>query len=79
MTRVALKKRLHQVIDSINDDDFLAAVYNLLNTRNSEVSHELSAQQWKEIDRRVQLHKEGKSKSSSVDDTIKYVRSFLKK
>lgn len=79
MTATALKKELHKAIDTISDSKFLEAVYTIINEKTREEEYGLTADQWKEIDHRVKLHKTGKSKSYTVDETMKYLKSRLKK
>ncbi len=79
MTTLTLRKELHKAIDSIEDSKFLEAVYTIINEKTQEEEYGLSSDQWKEIDYRVTLHNAGKSKSYTVEETMKHVKSRLKK
>ena len=79
MTATALKKELIKAIDNINDAGFLQAVYTIVNEKSHEHGHDLSAEQWTEIERRRKAYKSGKSKTYSWDETKKMMRSSLKK
>ena len=79
MTTPTLRKELHKAIDTIADSKFLEAVYTIINEKTQEEEYSLSPEQWKEIDHRVKLHNTGKSKSYTVEQTMKYVKGRLKK
>lgn len=79
MKTLAIKKKLHHVIDIIEDKDFLKAIYVLLNEKSKEYDYELSDSEKKELDHLSSLHKLGKSKSYSMDEVRKYAHSKLKK
>ena len=79
MTTTTLKKHLHKAIDIIKDEDFLQAVYTIVNEKTHEYEPRLSPEQWAEIDHRVKLHKAGKSKSYSLEEVAKYAKGKLKK
>ncbi len=79
MTTKSLKKELHHAIDVIEDSLFLKAIYTLLNEKSKEYDFDLSENQKEELDRRVKAHKEGKSKSYSINEVKKYALSKLKK
>lgn len=79
MKTLAIKKKLHHVIDIIEDKDFLKAIYVLLNEKSKEYDYELSDSEKKELDDLSSLHKLGKSKSYSMVEVRKYAHSKLKK
>ena len=79
MTTKSLKKELHNAIDVIDDSSFLKAIYTLLNEKSKEYDFDLSEKQKEELNRRVKAHKEGKSKSYSINEVKKYSFSKLKK
>lgn len=79
MTTKTLKQNLHKAIDTIKDESFLQAVLTIVNEKTHEYEYDLSPEQWAEIDHRVKLHKAGKSKSYTIDEVSKYVKSRLKK
>ena len=78
MTATALKKEMHKAIDSIEDADFLQAIYILLNTKRTDY-YELTEAQWKEIERRQKLYKSGKLKTYSWEETKKMLSAAVKK
>jgi hypothetical protein len=78
MTTTALKKELIKAIGNIDDNSFLEAVYTIVNEKNLEQRYELSPEQWKEIERRQKVHKAGKSKSYSLEETKKMMRESFK-
>ena len=79
MTTTVLKKEMHQAIDVIEDAGFLKAVHTILNEKKDEYDHDLSPDQWEEIDRRIKLHKAGKSKNYTWEEVRAYAKSKLKK
>ena len=72
-----LKKELHLAIDRINDDHLLEAVYVILNKSTND--YVLTAEQEKEVYRRLEEDEKGLSKSISSKKSLKEIRSKLKK
>jgi hypothetical protein len=80
MTSITLKKQLHKAIDTIENTGFLKAVYAMLKEYSEEEEGSLLAEdQKKELDRRIELHKKGKSKNYTRGEVQKKVLSKLKK
>ena len=78
MNTKTLKKELHVAIDSATDNEILEAVYTILR-KNSGEDYELNEKEKKELDHLHKLHKEGKSKSYTMEEVRKYANSKLKK
>jgi len=78
MKSLAIRKDIHRVVDTIDDENLLNAVYLLLNETKKEYGFELSAAEKKELDHLHKLHKAGKSKSYTMDEVRKYAHSKLK-
>ncbi len=72
-----LKKELHLAIDRINDDHLLEAVYVILNKSTND--YVLTAEQEKEVYRRLEEDEKGLSKSISSKKSLKEIRAKLKK
>lgn len=70
-----LKKELHHAIDVVNDNDILYAVYTILKKNTDELSDE----QKKELDKRLDQHKKGKVKYYTLAEVKKSVKKALKK
>jgi len=74
-----IKTALYQTIESINDVEFLEAILKIMNTKNNETEYAVSDKDWAEIERRQKLHKSGKTKSYSWEETKKLLKQQLKK
>lgn len=80
MTKTALKKKLHQAIDDINDNELLEAVYTILNTRGYANSYQLSDEDIRVIEERSVLYEAGKLKTYTVKEARKkFMRGRPKK
>lgn len=77
MKTSALKKELHLAIDRINDDTLLEAVYVILN--KSSHDYVLTAEQEKELYRRLDAHEKGEVKYIPAKKALKNIRQKLKK
>jgi len=62
MNATKLRKELHFAIDSIQDKRLLEAVYTILNKGMN--NYELSAEQKKELSKRLAAHEKGQSTST---------------
>jgi hypothetical protein len=79
MAGKTIRKELHQAIDNIDDEQFLKAIYTILAEKLSEYNYSLSLEQDKEVDRRIEAHKKGESKSYSWTQAKKSIKAKLKK
>ena len=77
MKTATLKKELHNAIDCIDDNTILEAVYTLLNKNVYE--YELSKEQKKELDRRLELLDKGDAKGVPYKKALKEIRDKLKR
>lgn len=80
MTTVKIREKVHSIIDNV-DERILKAVYAMLKEyeKVEASASALTEAQKEEIDRRWENHKIGKSKSYSIDEASKYVKTRLKK
>ena len=69
MTTLKLKNNIHKVIDKIEDENLLKAVYTILE-KQVELTDEydLTPAQQKELKRRLTNHQSGKSKTYSWEE-----------
>jgi hypothetical protein len=65
MTTTLLKKNISKVINSIEDKNFLEAVYTIVSKKEIEIQFELDEAMKQELDARKHNHKKGVSKSYS--------------
>jgi hypothetical protein len=72
-----LKKQLHLAIDRIDDESLLEAVYVILN--KSSYEYQLTAEQEKELYKRLDEDDKGDSKYISSKKSIKEIRANIKK
>lgn len=80
MTQSTLKKRIHQVLDNIKDDEILQAVYTILKrTAIEQDATHLTAGQKKELDQRLADHRSGKLKYYTIEEVKKATLKALKK
>ena len=68
-TTASIKQKLHFIIECIDDEKILKAIYILLgNLRNEGEDHELTDEQLKELEKREADHLAGKTKSYSLEE-----------
>lgn len=79
MKTVSLRDEMHRAIEVIEDEDFLQAVYLILNEKSKDYEFELSTSEKKELDRLRKEHKAGKSVSYTMDQVRKHARAKLKR
>lgn len=79
MTTIALKKKIHECIDTIEDGDVLEAVYTILNAHNSSNDYDLSEADLKVIEERKKAVKKGEEKLYTVSEVKKKILKNLKK
>lgn len=73
-TASSIKEKLHQTIDSIDDDKILEAFYIILGSyRNVAEEYVLSDKDLKELEKRETDHIAGKSKSYATDELKKII------
>jgi hypothetical protein len=73
MKATQLRKELHFAIDSIQDESLLEAVYTILNKGMND--YELSAEQKKELSKRLAAHENGLSSSAPWKKYLKTIRT----
>ena len=76
-----LKKEIYQAIDNTKDNEILEAVYTILKRTvvEEEETTELTAEQKKDLDKRLADHKAGKLKYYTIDEVRKAVFKAIKK
>ncbi len=75
MTTSALKKEIIKTIDTIEDENFLQAIYTIINNRNPQYDFELS-----DDDKQILMEQEAEYKSGeAVTYTKEQVRKILLK
>jgi hypothetical protein len=79
MTNATLKKEIHKVIDNIDDNQVLEAVFTLLNARRPQSDYELSENDIKIIEERRSNYKKGKTKTYTVSEVKKKILKNLGK
>lgn len=80
MTTTALKKKIHQYIDS-TDERILQVVYTILEEHiklKEEEEHHLSDSDIKEFDRRWESYKKGNTITFSLEEAKKEISKKLK-
>ena len=80
MTAIKIRQKVHSIIDNA-DDRILKVVYAMLKEYEKAETEPsiLSDKQKSEVDRRWNNHKNGKSKSYSIDEVNKFVTARLNK
>ena len=73
MTTLALKKNIRQVVDAIDDKDFLQAVLAIVSDKRKKQDYELTEVQLAILDEREKNHLSGKSKSYKLSELKKAV------
>jgi putative addiction module component (TIGR02574 family) len=73
MTKEELKTELQQLIDQLDDEKMLEAVYTILSSQSP--IKELTDEQKAELDKRLEQHEAGESESYSWEEVKKRVRS----
>ncbi len=80
MKTSTLKKEIHLAIDHTKDNEILEAVYTILrkSAKDEEEQITLSAEDIKELDRRWDSYKNGKSKKYTLEEAKKEIRKKIK-
>jgi hypothetical protein len=80
MTSIQLRKKVTSFIEEKADDTLLKMIYALMQTYNQEKENDfdLSAEQWKEIDRRREEMRSGKVKGISHPELMKRLSAKLR-
>lgn len=60
MTTIAIRKKVHQFVDDIDNNELLEAVYNMLRVYTNNKESVLTKEQRKELDKTLAEHKAGK-------------------
>ncbi len=71
MTTLSLKKSIQQVVDSIEDKNFLQAVLTIVSDKRKELDYKLTPKQLSILDDREKNHLTGKSKSYKLSELKK--------
>jgi hypothetical protein len=79
MTTTALKKEIVKAIDTIEDENFLQAIYTIINNRNPRYDFELSNEDMRILREREVAYKSGKTKVYTKEEMRKRVLKNLKK
>jgi len=79
MAKTALKKKIYECIDLIDDDKVLEAVYTILNAHTFENEYELSSEDIKIIEERRKSIIKGKEKTYTVSEVKKKILKNLGK
>jgi len=79
MTTASLKRKIHKVIDGIDDNRLLEAVFILLNSNIQDYSHALSESDIKIIEERRSNYKKGKTKTYTMSEVKKKILKNLGK
>lgn len=79
MTTAALKKEITKAIDNIEDEQFLEAIYTIINSRNPRYDFELSDEDIQILQEREADYKSGKSKMYTQDEMRKRLLKNLSK
>ena len=69
-----IRTALYKTIETIDDAEFLEAILKIMNTKSNESDYFISDKDWAEIERRQKLHKNGKSKSYTLNEAKKQIR-----
>jgi hypothetical protein len=80
MTTVKIREKVHTIIDNA-DERILKVVYAMLKEyeKVETITSLLTETQQAEVNHRWDNHKNGKSKSYTLDETTNYVKAHLKK
>jgi hypothetical protein len=70
-----IRKELHHVIDSIQDESLLEAVYTLLH--KTVPDYELHPKQQKELSKRLLAHEKGESNNIPWKKSLKTIRGKI--
>lgn len=74
-TTISIKEKLHQRIESIDDEKVLEAFYTILeNYKNEAVDYELTDAQLKELEKREADYLSGKDKGVMLEEHIKITK-----
>jgi hypothetical protein len=72
---IAIKEKLHQRIESIDDEKVLQAFYAILeNYKNEAGAYELRDEQWNEVKDREADYLSGKDKGISLEEHIEMTK-----
>ncbi len=71
MTKAALKEKIHECIEHIDDNSILEAVYTILNKHSTQYDFELSSEDIKIINERKKAILSGKEKTYTVAEVKK--------
>ena len=78
MSTIEIKKSIHDYIN-IADEEFLKAIYALMQYDKSKDGFKLTSVQKKTLDQRKFNHKSGKSKSYTWEEVKQHAKEALRK
>ena len=79
MTASALKKEINKAISNLDDEQFLQAIYTILNNRLNKEEYVFSKEEKEELDKRKTNYKLGKTKVYTVAEVRKKIEVNLRK
>lgn len=79
MTISTLKVKINEAIANLEDEEFLKAVYALVNNKKKQNEYVYSTDLKMELEESSALYKAGKLKTFTVDEVIKKVEKNLGK
>lgn len=79
MTTSTLKNKINKAIELIEDEEFLKAVYVLINNKSKSMEYIYPAQLKNELEESSALYKAGKSKTFTLSEVVKKVEKNLSK
>ncbi|WMJ75522.1 addiction module protein [Cytophagaceae bacterium ABcell3] len=73
-----IREELHKIIEQVEDEKILQAVHTILEKEVKEtVGFDLTEEQKTELDKRIERHKKGESKSYTWEEAKQKIRSGL--
>ena len=79
MTATTLKSKINKAIALIEDEEFLKAVYSLVNNKNKSADYSYPLSLKNELEESSENYKSGKSKTLTLNEVIKKVEKNLSK
>lgn len=79
MTNTALKTKISKAIANIDDEEFLKAVYSLVNNKSKEIEYIYSDNLKSELEESSAFYKAKKLKTFTLEEVIKKVENNLSK
>ena len=79
MTTTALKSKINKAIALIEDEQYLKAVYSLVNNKSKDFDYSYPHSLKNELEESSENYKLGKSKTFTLNEVIKKVQKNLSK